>query len=238
MSYAQQIERRHVTAELRASDNNGERRIEGYAAVFDTPSDRLPFTEIVERKAFDRSLDDGDDVIALFNHDYNYVLGRRAAETLELATDSTGLHFRVQPPATTWSTDLLASVERGDINGASFGFYVREKGDAWEGDTRYLRDVELVDVSVVSMPAYSATTVAARGAAAAAAEMRAAIDLLRNGNADPDMVRGMIADLLSLLPSENRARAEAGELAGAATAADLQAQIDLMRLRLDRFDTL
>lgn len=226
------IERRTVTTELRAA---GDKTIEGYAAVFDTPSDGLPFTETIAPGAFARSLNDGADVLALFNHNFDYVLGRRAAGTLDVAEDGRGLHFRVTPPATSWSADLFESIRRGDIRGCSFGFCTPPGGDAWGGGDRRLLDVDLVDVSVVSLPAYTATSVTARQANAAA-ELRAAVDLLRGGNVDPDVIRSAIADLLTVLPTndDNVAPVEADRADGD-QADDLQARIAVMRRRVGLF---
>lgn len=45
----------------------------------------------------------------------------------------------------------------------SFGFRVSGDGEAWDGDRRELRAVELFEISVVSSwPAYEGTTVQAR----------------------------------------------------------------------------
>jgi len=105
-----------------------------------------------------------DDVRALFNHKPDYVLGRNTAGTLNITEDAKGLRVEILPPDTAWATDLMASMKRGDINQMSFGFFTR--ADTWDsvnGETiRTLIDVELFDVSVVTFPAYSETTVDVR----------------------------------------------------------------------------
>jgi phage head maturation protease len=72
------------------------------------------------------------------------------------------------PPATQWAADLMTMMKRGDVNQMSFGFYVRQ--DEWIeepdfGLVRVLRDVDLFDVSVVTYPAYPATSAEARARA-------------------------------------------------------------------------
>jgi len=163
------LERRTFpVAELRVAGEEGQPRIIGHAAVFDSPSEPLgfggEFREIVRRGAFSKTLQEAD-IRALLNHDPNYVLGRNRSGTLTLTEDDRGLAVDVQPPDTTWARDLLESIRRGDINQMSFGFRVVK--DRWETEDggeqiRELLEVELFDVSVVTYPAYPQTAVAVR----------------------------------------------------------------------------
>ncbi|EFC86459.1 HK97 family phage prohead protease [Parafrankia sp. EUN1f] len=155
------IERRIIDAhvEVRA-DHAGNKTIEGYASVFDSRSQNLGgFVERVRPGAFAQSLADGDDVRALMNHDSNFVLGRRASGTLELAEDSTGLHYRITPSNASYARDLVIAMERGDVSQSSFGFITNPDGDEWaytedQFPLRSLLSVRLVDVSPVTFPAY------------------------------------------------------------------------------------
>lgn len=141
-------------------------RLTGYASVYGPLSEDLGgFRERIHPDAFARTLDDASaDVRALVNHDSSLVLGRRSAGTLRLGTDRTGLSVEITPPDTTYARDLRALIERGDVNQMSFGFIVRS--DEWtiEEKTRVrtVMDVELIEVSVVTIPAYPDTTVAIR----------------------------------------------------------------------------
>lgn len=159
---------RTMCHEVRASpaeDGKGW-RFEGYAAVFDSLSEDLGgFRERIARGAFTQALTRGDDVRALFNHDANYVLGRTTAGTLRLSEDDHGLRFEVDAPDVGWVRDLRESVKRGDINQCSFQFTVDK--ESWdESDklnvVRTLEDVRLYDVSLVTYPAYAATSASAR----------------------------------------------------------------------------
>ena len=160
-----QIERRFVTSNVELRMSGGKRYIEGYAAVFNKRSDNLGgFTEEVKPSAFTKTLKDGADVRALYNHSPNYVLGRSKAGTLELSIDSTGLHYRALSPDTTYAKDLEVLLERGDVNQSSFAFFVvGPNGDHWEETedrsiVRHLLEVGLVDVSPVVYPAYQDAT--------------------------------------------------------------------------------
>jgi hypothetical protein len=161
MTSGADIERR-AAIELRATGS----RIEGHAAVFGAASRDLGgFVEAIRPGAFRRSLDEGADVLALFDHDSRLVLGRRSAGTLELREDNRGLWFSIDVANTTVGRDALVSVGRGDVTGASFAF--RSRVDEWtfppEGPARReLVDVDLLDVTVTPFPAYADTTVARR----------------------------------------------------------------------------
>lgn len=144
-------------AELRVTSDGS---IEGYTAVFDSPSEDLGgFTEVCRKGCFSRALKERQDVLCTFNHDVRSLLGRTAARTLDLSEDSIGLHFRCSAPATSYAEDLRDLIRRGDVSGCSFGFIVGPSGDRWPTrDRRELVDVELlVECGPVVLPAYRGT---------------------------------------------------------------------------------
>lgn len=173
-----QLERRHLAGEMRTGSGG---KIAGYAAVFNLASEDLGgFREIIRPGAFTRTLRSAD-VRALWNHDPNFVLGRKSAGTLALQEDEHGLFFEVQPPDASWARDLGVSIRRGDVNQASFEFRaVRDKWGADPGGRGQLRevfDVELYDVGPVTYPAYPQTAVDTRSLGAQlAARLRASPD--------------------------------------------------------------
>jgi len=160
------LERRAAT-ELRAVGDASPRLV-GHAAVFDSPSQDLGgFIEIVKPGAFRRSLaSNRTDPLALVQHMPHLVLGRRGAGTLRLNEDARGLAFEIDIPDTTAARDLLVSVERRDVAGASFAFSVPAGGDRWSVRSdvviRELLDVDLHEITVTAAPAYTDTTVARR----------------------------------------------------------------------------
>jgi uncharacterized protein len=72
------------------------------------------------------------------------------------------LRFACDLPDSRAAHDIHESIKRGDISEYSFAF--RAVADRWTdaGKKRELRDVDLFDVSPVTYPAYSATSVSAR----------------------------------------------------------------------------
>lgn len=134
--------------------------IEGYAAVFNSKTSIGGwFDEVIEPGAFSRSLSDNGDIRALFNHNWDNVLGRTRSQTLELREDEKGLNFKVELPDTSVARDLTISMERGDINQCSFGFFITD--EEWnynvEPALRTIKEVELFEISIVSIPAYDDT---------------------------------------------------------------------------------
>lgn len=155
------LERRAVL-ELRAKD----RKLEGYAAKFNTEARIGDFVEVIAAGAFRASLASGRDVLGLMDHDPSKVLARTRSGTLKVAEDSTGLEFSLSVPDTQAGRDALALAERNDLGGMSFGFLVPKGGEAWDGNRRTLTAVDLHEISVVSAwPAYPETTVQARAQA-------------------------------------------------------------------------
>jgi len=153
-------------AELRLDAEDEVRTIRGYAAVFDSMSQPLyGFREVIRKGAFKKSVRESD-IRALWNHDPNYVLGRKSSRTLRLEEDEKGLLTRIFPPDTTWARDLMQSIERGDVSQMSFGFVAIK--DRWlpAGEdglpVRELLEARLFDVSPVTFPAYQQTEVHVR----------------------------------------------------------------------------
>ena len=150
---------RRSTAGVTASG----RKLSGYIARFDSEARIGTFTETIKPGAFRASITSGRDILALADHDEARVLGRTKSGTLELREDGDGLAFTLSLPDTQAGRDIAALAERGDLGGCSFGFTVPKGGDAWDGDRRELRSVELHEVSIVQAhPAYDGTEVALR----------------------------------------------------------------------------
>jgi uncharacterized protein len=168
------LERRMYAAEFRATKEDGKpTKLTGYAAMFNQPSQDLGgFTEIIKPGAFTRTLKEGADVRGLFNHNPDLILGRTTdggkSGTLTLSEDDKGLRFEIDMPDTQVARDLMTLVARGDVSQCSFGFCVREQN--WnskdeDGETVQLREIldcDLFDVSAVTYPAYTQTSVEAR----------------------------------------------------------------------------
>lgn len=165
---SKQVERRvsHVEFDVRELDTSKDKMtFRGYAAVFNSPSQPLPFIEYIREGAFKRSLKSRNEIKMFKNHNTDIVLGSTRAGTLRLVEDSTGLLAEADLPPTTDGKDLSILMQRGDVNSMSFGFSVPARGDSWsdDGQTRELHQIRLHEVSIVTgFPAYEATTASVR----------------------------------------------------------------------------
>jgi hypothetical protein len=163
------IEKRYLTetVELRKDDNGG-LKLGGYALKFNKLSQNLGgFVERILPGALNKTLADGGDVLARFQHEDNFLLGRTSAGTLRLSVDEVGLMYEVDLPDTSYARDLAALAARGDVRNSSFAFWVPPEGDSWsltdQGfPLRSLAEIGLADVAPVVSPAYLDTTTGLR----------------------------------------------------------------------------
>jgi HK97 family phage prohead protease len=153
------IERRQALQDLEIREEGNGMTLRGYAAVFNSPSQPLPFIETIQQGAFRDSLKSRNDIKLLWNHDTSVVLGSTRAGTLRLIEDDRGLLLEADLPSTQAGKDAVISIQRGDVTGFSFGFRVPAGGDVWTDATqRVLKRVNVHEVSVgVAFPAYSGT---------------------------------------------------------------------------------
>lgn len=153
------LETRINPVDLEVRETSEGMTFEGYAALFDSPSQPLPFTERIAPGAFTRSLKARNDIKMLWNHDTGEVLGSTRAGTMTLTEDDRGLRVWAMLPNTTTGRDAAELIRRGDVDSMSFGFSVPKGGDSWsqDGGERTLNEVRLHEVSVVAFPAYEGT---------------------------------------------------------------------------------
>ena len=138
----------------------------GYAAVFNSVTDLGSFREQISPEAFTRVLEEAPDTVALLNHDTNLVLGRTTSGTLKLEVDEVGLRYELQLGNQSYARDLAESMRRGDINKSSFAFTIER--ESWQENVRTVEEVRgLYDISVVTRPAYNASSADLRSEEAA-----------------------------------------------------------------------
>lgn len=144
-----------VSVEVREADDK--KLIGGYVVEWEKLSVELwGFREKVHKGAFTKSLQ-RNTVKALWNHNSDLVLGSTKNRTLKLWEDDRGLAFELDLPDTTAGKDALISVERGDVDGVSFGFSVtKDEWDHTDKDNviRTLVEVDLHEISPTPFPAY------------------------------------------------------------------------------------
>lgn len=166
---------RCLPTEFRATEENGNRYIEGLFAVFGSDYNIAPgMSESVDPHAFDDTIN--GDIRCLTDHDTRLVLGRTTANTFELSITSRGLWGRaLVNPNDQDAMNTLARVDRGDVDQASFGFDIldEESEIREDGSVHWtIKKVKLYECSVVTFPAYQETNISARSAQKAEIERR------------------------------------------------------------------
>ena len=150
---------------FRTRAEDGNLYIEGYFAVYNSRYELWDGAyETIAPGAFDGQT--GEDVRALTNHDTNLVLGRTTAGTLTLRTDERGLWGSIiVNQADQDAMNLYERVKRGDVSQCSFGFDILDQDVQYqdgEPTVWIIRKVKLYEVSVVTFPAYTDTSVTVR----------------------------------------------------------------------------
>lgn len=204
-SKGSKIEFRSLEGEIRAEGDGN--TFVGYAAVFNSPSQPLPFTERIAPGAFRKSLRSRSmDVRLYVNHNSDMVLASKKSGTLRLEEDERGLRVEADLPNTTAGNDLRELLRTGVVSKMSFGFTVPKGGDKWSDDgmERTLTGINLHEVSVVTgFPAYEATMAAVRSlgrlserTGLAIDDLSAAIDALADGETLDEAKAGVLMDAI------------------------------------------
>ena len=208
----EKIETRRLTVndfEVRQGPAGDGMSFSGYAAVFNSDSEPLPFIERIMPGAFRKSLKSRNNIRMYLNHDSSMLLATSRAKTLRLMEDERGLKVEADLPDTTIGRDLSTLIKRGDVDSMSFGFSVPPKGDSWsdDGSVRELKEVRLYEVSVVTgFPAYQATSASVRSldmlaerTAADADKLADAITVLEAGSELNDEQASLLLDVVGKL---------------------------------------
>lgn len=145
--------------EIRTKTDQKRHLLSGYAIVFNSPSENMGFIETVDSHALDDV--DVSNVFALYNHDFNNVLGKTGkGKNLSLAIDEKGLSFNLELLPS--DEHIFELVQQGIINKMSFGFIV--DSDEWQDSThRTIKHIkQLQEISLVPVPAYQGTDITAK----------------------------------------------------------------------------
>lgn len=152
--------------ELRtAKGADGSYTITGLAAPYEKWSNVLYgfFRERFLRGAFRESIDSGSDIICTLNHNPLYMMGRRSSSTLTVKDTEDGVYIENKVPNTSYSNDLIVSIDRKDIRGMSFIFDTDYKDEIWDYGAdkvaqRTIKKAKIMEVTYTAVPAYEDTS--------------------------------------------------------------------------------
>lgn len=166
---------RHVRLPMEVREEDGEVRVEGYAAVFDQEADIAGlFRERIAPGAFSDAIG-RDDVVFLWNHDADTVMARTRSGTLHLEENDRGLKMRASLDMTDPDVQrIYPKMKRGDVDKMSFAFFAekQEWDDTDDVPLRTITQARLMDVSAVTWPAYDGTEIGLRSLEEARQERR------------------------------------------------------------------
>lgn len=144
----------------------------GRPIVFGQRTNLGRFDEVIDNGALDTT--DLKDVRFLVNHNTDMIPLARSRNnnensTMQMSVDADGMTIRVDLDIenNADARSLYSAVGRGDISGMSFMFNVDK--DSWddpesEHPTRHIRSIKhVLEVSAVTFPAYSQTSIQTRG---------------------------------------------------------------------------
>lgn len=219
--------------EMRAEGEDG-MTFTGYASVFNSSSEDLGgFREFVAPGAFKRSLQARNEIKLLWNHDTNEPLASVRGGSLELVEDQRGLKVTAKLPNTTRGRDVAELIRSKVIDSMSFGFNVIK--DSWSnnGSVRTLESVRLHEVSIVTFPAYQATTAQVRSIQPTidADELANALLKLESGEDLDEKSANLITDVVGKLRQQPESEVETDD-SGLALLDLKKKQLDLLLKRI------
>lgn len=148
---------------------DGSMTVSGYVNKTETKSNMLgrnqKFKEVIKRGAWQKAINNAKDIHFLAEHDNSKILASTRNGSLELREDDQGLYMEATISPTSYGKDYYQLIKDGILQNMSFGF--RSVKDAWRNVgshfERTVNELELFEVSVVRDPAYSSSTISARG---------------------------------------------------------------------------
>lgn len=141
--------------------------LEGYAIVFDEETligdEKNGFIESIDRSALNET--NLKDVPMKYNHNDSFlILARTRNKSLSLSVDEKGLKVRAELLDTESNKDIYKMVKAGLLDKMSFAFTVSGQKIDRSGEIpkRTITGIDrLFDVSIVDLPAYEQTSIAA-----------------------------------------------------------------------------
>ena len=203
------MEIRTFNFEVLADQNEQHGRfLTGRPIVFNQRTDLGWYDEIIEAGALDTT--DLKDVRMLVNHNTDMIPLARSRNnnensTMQLIPDEDGMKIRadLDTENNADARSLYSAVGRGDISGMSFMFTVDK--DSWDDidsdhPTRHIRSISrILEVSAVTFPAYSQTSIQTRGLADALDSAKASLESERARRAEIEKRKQKIRILTEVL---------------------------------------
>ena len=135
-------------------DEEGKGIFEGYASVFGGVDS---YGDTIMPGAYKATIKKRERPIMLRWNHYGPVIGK----WLEIREDEKGLYVKGElTPGHSVAEDVYASMKHGAVDGMSIGYRVKKATDYPDEGRRELKEIDLVEISIVESPADAAARVA------------------------------------------------------------------------------
>lgn len=157
--------------------------IEGIASPFHDKPDS--YGDVIARGAFAKSLENANPVAMLWSHDTSRPVGK----WLELKETEAGLKVRGKLNLESSSgREAFAHVKAGDVTGLSIGYHVPDGGAYRKNGVRILKQIDLAEISLVTIPAAQTARISAVKSFESATELKDALRGIGLSKAAAEMV--------------------------------------------------
>jgi HK97 family phage prohead protease len=198
---------------LKMADDQGAMKFAGYASMFGGVD---AYGDTIDPKAYDRTIKrkKGDRPIRMRWNHFGPVIGKWT----DIRTDESGLYVEGElTPGHSIASDVYASMKHGAVDGMSIGYYPKKiemLGEEAGKERRLLKEIELVEISVVEDPAdLGAKIEAVKSAIEDARSLKEIEAILRDaGRFSRADACALVARIKSLARGERDAEAEAKDL--------------------------
>jgi len=146
-------------AEVFQDEEDGTVTVEGSSIQYGQQVDRPGLPVMFESDSFDGPA--GNDIVALFNHESNFPIGRQSKGTLSVEQTESGLTYSVDLPNSPLGENVAESVRRGDVVGSSAEVFSDSDAERIEDvngeETRIIESFEIAETGPVTFPAFDSS---------------------------------------------------------------------------------
>lgn len=205
-------------------DEEGKGVFEGYASVFGGVDS---YGDTIMPGAYKSTIKNRERAIQLRWNHYGPVIGK----WIEVREDEKGLYVKGElTPGHSVAEDAYALMKHGAVDGMSIGYRVKKATDYPEEGRRELKEIELVEISIVESPADNAARVAGVKSAINEAESLKEIEaVLRDAGG---FSRADATALVSRIKTLTHGERDAKEKTSDETTAAILAQIKTLTARI------
>ena len=202
----------------------GERGFEGYASVWGSVDS---YGDTVAQGAFSKTLDERGMPKMYFGHRSDML---PIGKWVKAQEDDKGLFVRGElTPGRKFADEVYASLKHGTVGGLSIGFWDRGSEEL-EGGGRLLKEIELVEVSVVNEPAEKLARITSVKSAIAAFEtLKDCERFLRDAGLSRSEAKAFVSRFSGLARRDVESELENEIKARDAVAANTRRAIELIR---------